>query len=127
MATSTARHRFEFKMLEWSESHSKTLCGNRRAMFVGLRPDGGVRRVYFAPSGETYEGQRKTALAESHQAWFLYNPSAETGTGYIEWFNLDRAVAERWLAKKLESEDFLDVRSTSSRKDWPSSWRVLIA
>lgn len=113
-------------MLEWAEQQSKLFCGNRRSMFVGLRPDGGVRRVYFAPSGETFEGQRKTALAESHQAWFLYNPSAETGTGYVEWFNLDKAVAERWLVRKVEADDLADVRGTSPRKEWPSSWRVLI-
>ncbi len=127
MPTSTARHRFEFRMLEWAETLSKSLCGERRAMFVGLRADGAVRRVYFAVGDETYEGERKNALAESHANWFLFTPHGETGSGYLEWFELDRRIAERWVGRKLVPEDFLDVRGTGARADWPTSWRVMIA
>lgn len=126
MPTSTARYRFEFRLLEWAETMGLTLCGDRRAMFVGLRPDGAVRRVYFAPNGESFEGGRKSALAETHAHWFLYTPHAEPGSGYLEWFALDRRVAERWLQRKLDPEDFLDVRGTGSRDDWPLTWRVIL-
>lgn len=114
-------------MLEWAEGLSKNLCGERRSLFVGLRPDGAVRRVYFAVGDESFEGERKNALAESHGKWFLYTPHAEPGTGYLEWLELDRRIAERWLAARLGPEDFLDVRASGSRPDWPTSWRVLIA
>lgn len=127
MATSTARYRFEFRMLEWAETLGKSLCGERRGLFVGLRPDGAVRRIYFAAGSESFEGERKNALAETHPHWFLYTPHGEPGTGYLEWFELDRRVAERWLAHRLQNEDFLDVRGPASRAEWPVSWRVLIA
>jgi hypothetical protein len=126
MQSSTARYRFEFRLLEWAEKQGRVLCGARRSMFVGVRPDGAVRRVYFAPQGESFEGNRKTTLAESHAHWFLYLPHAEPGSGYLEWFNLERAVAERWLELRLEAGDFLDVRAPGSREEWPVTWRVLL-
>ncbi len=127
MATSTARYRFEFRLLEWAENTGRTLCGDRRAMFVGVRPDTAVRRIYFAPALESFEGERKSALAESHAHWFLYTPHPEAGTGYLEWFALERKIAERWLQHKLEPEDFIDVRGPGTRNEWPATWRVLIA
>ena len=127
MPTSTARFRFEFLLLQWAQHLGESLCGERRAFFVGLRPDGGVRRIYFAPPGETFDGARKSALAESHAHWFLYTPHADPGSGYLEWFEVDRAVAERWIGRRLEPADFVDVRNQGGREQWPSTWRVLLA
>ncbi len=124
--TSTARYRFEFRMLEWCERTSRSLCGERRAMFVGVRPDGAVRRIYFAPAEQSFEGTRKTALTDTNEHWLLYNPYGEPGSGYVEWFALDRKVAERWLEHVLQVEDFIDVRSPTARNEWPASWRVIV-
>jgi hypothetical protein len=126
MPTSTARYRFEFRLLEWSEKLARNLCGERRALFVGLRPDGAVRRVYFAPAGDTFEGERKNNLAESHPSWFLYTPHPEPGAGYVEWFALERNIVERWLGVSLEADDFVDVRAAGKREDWPKTWRVWV-
>jgi len=113
-------------MLEWCERTSRALCGERRPMFVGVRDDGAVRRVYFGADGQPYEGVRKTALTENNEHWLLYNPYGEPGTGYVEWFALERRVAERWIEHTLQAEDYIDVRSTSAREDWPASWRVIV-
>jgi hypothetical protein len=127
MPSSTARFRFEFRMLEWAENLSRSLCGDRRALFVGLRADGAVRRVYFASGDESFEGDRKTRLAQSHPGWLLFLPHGEAGTGYVEWFGLDAKVAERWMAHRLDAADYVDVRGRSERTEWPTTWRVLVA
>jgi len=127
MPASTARYRFEFRLLEWSEKLTRNLCGERRALFIGLRPDGAPRRIYLAAAGEHYEGDRKNALTESHPQWFLYTPHGEAGAGYLEWYALDQRIVERWLDHTLEPADFLDVRGPASKNEWPTTWRVLIA
>lgn len=126
MTTSTARYRFEFRLFDWAEAFSRSLCGERRSCFIGLRADGSVRRVYFAQRGDPFDGERKSTLAESHGAWLLYAPYGEVGTGYLEWLELDREVAERWLGAPLEAADFMDVRSMGSREGWPRAWRMII-
>lgn len=125
MASGTARYRFEYRMLGWAEGLSRQLCGDRRATFVGLRDDGAVRRMYFAPAGEGFEGPRKVSLAETHARWFLYQPAAEVGGGYLEWFGLPQPVAERWLGQTLGRDDFVDVRADGARA-WPDAWRVVV-
>ncbi len=126
MPASTARYRFEFRLFDWAEATSRDLTGSRRAFFVGLRDDGSPRRLYFAKSGTPFDGDRKVKLAETHSRWFLYSPYDDSGTGYLEWLDLPRGVAEVWLKRKLEATDFLDVRSTSARDGWPDNWRVII-
>jgi hypothetical protein len=126
MATTTARYRFEYRMFDWAESFTRSLCGARRSFFIGLRTDGSIRRAYFAREGQTFDGERKTALVESHPVWILFSPYDEAGSGYLEWFNLNQAVAERWLQRGLETADFIDVRSNGNRDGWPSSWRVIV-
>lgn len=130
MPTSTARYRFEFRLLDWAETFGRGLCGARCSFFIGLREDGTVRRVYLAPPGDRLDGSKKAALAETYRAWFLYSPFEAPGTGYVEWLSLPRELAERWLQRPLEASDFLDVRSTpataAEREAWPDSWRVIV-
>ena len=126
MPTSTARYRFEFRLLDWAEAMSRDVVGSRRAFFIGFRDDGSPRRVYFASKGTPFDGERKERLAETHGRWFLYNPYDDAGTGYLEWLEMPRSAAETWLKRKLETTDFLDVRSTSAREGWPENWRVII-
>lgn len=126
MPTSTARYRFEFRLFDWAESVTRELAGERRSFFVGLREDGSPRRIYFARPEEPFDGDRKTQLAESHPIWFLYSPYDDPGAGYLEWFNLPQGVAERWMKRKLEPADFIDVRSTGTRDGWAESWRVIV-
>jgi len=126
MATSTARYRFEFRLFDWAESFTRSLCGDRRSFFLGLRRDGSVRRIYFSRPGAPFDGDRKSALAESHPVWLLYAPYGEVGSGYLEWFDLERPIAERWLGQPLDDADFMDVRSLGSRDGWPTSWRMII-
>ncbi|MEQ1504856.1 MAG: hypothetical protein ABMB14_21655 [Myxococcota bacterium] len=124
--TSTARYRFEFRLHDWARQLSVGLCGKRAAFFLGMRDDGSIRRIYFAPSGEPFDGATKTQLAEAHPKWFLYLPYDDDGA-YLEWLGVDRKLAERWIGRKLEAVDFLDVRSTGAREEWPESWRVIVS
>mgnify|MGYP001359797592 CR=1 FL=1 len=126
MPTSTARYRFEFRMFDWVQGLSRSLCGTRTSLFIGIRKDGSMRRIYFARPTKGFDGDQKSTLAESHPAWLLYQPYEELGSGYLEWFGLDRKIAERWLSDNLTEADFLDVRSKDSRDDWPSAWRVIV-
>jgi hypothetical protein len=126
MTTSTARYRFEYRIFDWAERFSGQICGNRRAFFIGLRQDGSVRRVYFAQGGDPFDGKRKDALAAAYSTWFLYSPYSDQGSGYVEWFELDLEVVERWLQAILDATDFADVRSTGSRDGWPRSWRMIV-
>jgi hypothetical protein len=123
---STARYRFEFQLFEWAEDLSKDLCGDTRCFFIGLRPEGSVRRIYFARPGAPFSGERKRVLADGHLHWFLYHPYGDPGAGYVEWYDLDQAVSERWLKRKLERGDFEDVRGGGALHAWPSSWRVIL-
>ena len=127
MPTSTSRYRFEFRLHDWAQRLSTDLCGERCAFFVGLRDNGTLRRTYFAQPDQPFDGTRKAALAEAHPRWFLYSPYEEEGSAYLEWLGLDQAIAERWLGRRFELADFLDVRSTGTRDGWPESWRVIIA
>ena len=126
MANSTARYRFEFRVFDWAENLSRSLTGGRRAFFIGLRSDGSIRRIYFARPRQSFDGERKEALAESHSMWLLFSPHEEPGAGYVEWLNLGQPVAERWLARCLDPADFMDVRSDVGRDGWPTNWRVII-
>ncbi|MBT3223269.1 MAG: hypothetical protein HN348_29705 [Proteobacteria bacterium] len=126
MTTSTARFRFEFRVFDWAETLSRDLCGERCSFFIGIREDGSVRRLYFARGDVSFSGDRKSALAESHPVWFFYSPHDDLGAGYLEWFNLPRSLVERWLKRRLEAHDFIDVRATGAREEWPENWRVLI-
>lgn len=123
--SSTARYPFEFRLLDWAEQFSLQISGARRAFFVGLREDGSVRRLYSSKPHEVYDGERKHTMARSHSVWFLYVPHDEKGSGYVEWYELDPGIVERWTARPLSPEDFADVRGGSAREGWPSSWRVL--
>lgn len=125
-STTTARYRFEFRILKWAEEQSRRLCGSRHAMFIGLRPDCSVRRVYFAPAGEGWSTENKRALTEAHPAWLLYLPYEEPASGYLEWAEVPREVFERWLERSFEVVDFQDVRTTSARDQWPRTWQVIV-
>lgn len=125
MTMGTARFRFEYRLLGWAEGLSRQLNGDLRGTFVGLRDNGAVRRVYFAPAGEAFEGPRKVSLAETYPRWFLYQPGADVGSGYLEWFGVQRPVAERWLGQLLGRDDFVDVRADGAR-EWPDAWRVRV-
>lgn len=127
MPTSTTRYRFEFRLHEWAERFSTGLCGTRTAFFVGLRDDGSIRRVYFAVPGTPFDGANKAALAEAYPRWFLYLPYDEDGSAYLEWLGVGRSQAERWLGRRFEAADFMDVRSSGERDEWPESWRVIVA
>lgn len=127
MPTSTARYRFEFRLHEWAERFSASLCGARVAFFVGFRDDGTIRRVYFAQPGVPFDGANKAALAEAYPKWFLYLPYDEEGSAYLEWLGVDRPLAERWLGRRFAATDFLDVRTSGGRDEWPESWRVIVA
>ncbi|MBW2254260.1 MAG: hypothetical protein JRI25_06630 [Deltaproteobacteria bacterium] len=126
MPKSTARYRFEFRVHDWAVSTSRALCGRRTGFFIGMRDDASLRRIYFPRPGRAFSGDRKNAMAEAHPVWLLYAPYEEPGSAYLEWFNLDRSIVERWLEGKLGPEDFLDVRNTESREDWPPTWRVIV-
>ena len=126
MSTSTARYRFEFRLFDWAETLSRGLCGSRTSYFVGLRDDASVRRIYFASDGMQFDGEQKTQLAATYTRWFLYTPYEDPGTGCLEWYGLERATAERWLARAFEPVDFLDVRATGTRDEWPTNWRVVV-
>ena len=126
MATSTARFRFEFRLFDFAESFSRQLAGGRRSLFIGLRHDGSTRRVYFGKRGEAFDGEKKNQLVATHPVWFLYQPHDEPGSGYLEWYGLDRTVAERWLGGTLRPEDFVDVRASGNRDTWPDAWRVIV-
>jgi hypothetical protein len=125
VAQPTSRYRFEFRLHDWAERLGRSLCGEPIAFFVGLRDDGSPRRIYFAGAGSPIDGPAKAALAEAYQSWFLYLPHDE-GSAYLEWLGLEQAVAERWLGKRLDASDFLDVRQTGTREGWPDSWRVIV-
>jgi hypothetical protein len=125
MGNSTARYRFEFRLFERAEAFSRLLTGGRTSIFIGLRTDGTLRRIYLTRPGESFDGEAKTQLVEAHASWALYVPHAEPGSGYLEWFELDRRAVERWLGERLEEADFIDVRARGQRDEWPRSWRVL--
>ncbi len=127
MPTSTARYRFEFRLFDWAEHTARGLAGDRISFFIGFRDDGTLRRIYFAPAGELIDGERKAKLADAHGCWFLYAPYDAEGTAYLEWLAVPQATVERWLRRRLEASDFMDVRSTGARDAWPDTWRVIIA
>lgn len=120
-----ARCRFEYRLLQWAEEMSFRWNGDRRAMFVGLRDDGGVRRVYFAPAAESFDGDRRAALAQTYRRWFSYAPGPEAGTGALAWSGVAQPLAERWIGAALGREDFVDVRDGGPRP-WPEAWQVVV-
>jgi hypothetical protein len=124
--SSTARYRFEFRLFEWAETLSRDLCGDSRCFFIGLRPEGAARRVYFARAGAPFSPERKRVLVDGHLGWFLFHPVEFRAAGYVEWYDLDAFVVERWTRQRLEPADFEDVRGGGSLHAWPTSWRVIL-
>ena len=55
MSQSTARFRFEFRILKWSEGFIGGLSGSRTSFFIGLREDGSIRRVYVSHGSLGFE------------------------------------------------------------------------
>ncbi len=125
MATSTSRYRFEHRLHDWAASLSRSLCGERRAMFVGVRSDGSVRRIYLASPTDRWDADRKATLVAAHPCWLLYVPHDQDGHAYVEWYELDRRLAELWVGGAFTPDDYADVRSQSAHEGWPESWRVL--
>lgn len=114
-------------MHEWARRFIIDLAGAPCAFFLALRDNGTVRRVYVAQPEQPFTPEQKASLADTHPRWLLYSPYIEEGSAYLEWLGVDRALAERWLGRRLGVEDFLDVRATGNREGWPDSWRVIIA
>ena len=122
----TARYRFEFRLLDWAQRFARGLAGRRVAFFIGFRGDGTVRRVYLAPPGREFEPDQKRRLAESYASWFLFVPAEDPGKGYVEWLQMPRDRAEQWLGEAFVAEDFVDVRHSETKDDFPTSWRVIL-
>ncbi len=120
--TGTARYGFEDRIRAFAEAFSTQWTGGRRAFFVGLRPDGGPRRVYFA-GDEPFDAEQKDRLVSAHPRWFLYLPHQD-GT-YLEWLDVDRATFERWLGAPLGPDALADRMSTGARASFPVAWRVI--
>lgn len=125
MSKPTARYRFEFRMHDWARDLARRLAGRRVSLFIGLRADGTVRRVYAARPGESFDFERKAAMTEAHQSWLLYRPHEDPDAAYLEWLDLDQKVAEGWLGGSFGEQDFVDVRGHESKAGWPTSWRVI--
>ena len=115
MSQSTARFRFEFRILKWSEG------------FIGLREDGSIRRVYVSHGSLGFESMARQQLIDSYPRWFLYEPQVELECATVEWMGLSAECAERWLGEPLDGGDFQDVRHEGSLQGWPESWRVRFA
>jgi hypothetical protein len=125
--TSSARYRFEFRVLKWAEGFTRMMCGERRSMFLGFRSDGSVRRVYLTPTATGWTPEKRAELIATHGSWLFYTPYEEGGTGYLEWSAVAQEVLERFLDKRFEATDFVDVRTTSVRDRWPDTWQVIVA
>lgn len=121
--TGTARYVFEERIRAFAEAFAVRWGGGRRAFFVGLRSDGGARRIYFSGADEPFDAAQKERLVEAHARWFLYLPHPD-GT-YLEWLDVDRATFERWMGEPLGADALVDERSTGARGAFPAAWRVL--
>ena len=127
MSQSTARFRFEFRILKWSEGFIGRLSGSRTSFFIGLREDGSIRRVYVSHGSLGFESMARQQLIDSYPRWFLYEPQVELECATVEWMGLSAECAERWLGEPLDGGDFQDVRHEGSLQGWPESWRVRFA
>jgi hypothetical protein len=125
-SASTVRYRFEHRLHDWATSWVQRLCGRTCGFFVGFREDGSVRRVYLAHPERELSGDEKQALVQRYTSWFLFHPYDDREGGYLEWFALPQSQVETWLGRSLDATDFIDVRETGSREDWPESWRVIV-
>lgn len=124
--STTARYPFEHHLHAWARRWVQGLCGRTCGVFIGLREDGSVRRVYLAHPERELSGEEKQALVSRYNHWFLYHPY-EDGGAYLEWFSLSQRWPETWLQRALEADDFLDGDSGGRREGWPESWRVIVA
>lgn len=123
---STVRYPFELHLHTWARDWAQGLCGRTCGVFVGLREDGSVRRVYLAHPDRELSGDEKQELVARYNHWFLYHPY-EGGGAYLEWFALSQRWPETWLGRALEPADFRDGDTGEARAGWPESWRVIVA
>lgn len=126
MPKPTARYRFEHRLARWAEGLSRTLMGRRVAFFVGLRPDGSVRRIYWLPPGQELDADKKATLAQAYKHWFVYSPYPDSPESYLEWLELDAEVAAIWLDGALADDQLLDVSGEGALEEWPRGWRVIV-
>lgn len=121
----TARYPFEHRLARWAEALSRSVTGRRCALFVGFRPDGTVRRVYFMPPGAPLDGVRKTALADAYRSWFLYSPYEDAGV-YLEWLGLPAGVIATWTGDAPAPGDLAPLHGDGPLSEWPEAWRVIV-
>ena len=112
-------------MASWARKFSIQMTGRACSFFVGFRPDGTLRRVYFELPEVDLMGERKAALADMYTRWFLFAvDEQERAIGYVEWLDLPQNTAERWIGRSLGDEDFTE---SGHRLDgWPTHWRVIV-
>ena len=125
MSTSTSRYAFEDAIAVWARDFSIQMTGRVCSFFVGFRPDGTLRRVYFGLPEADLLGERKAALADMYTHWFLFAvDGGERAIGYVEWLDLPQGTVERWIGRSLADEDFTE---SGRRLDgWPTHWRVIV-
>lgn len=126
MPVSTARFRFEYRLLDWAEASSRAWTGARVEFFVALREDGSLRRIYFGTPNAPWDGEQKTSMAQASPRWFLYLPDEEPGRGYLEWSALPVAVVRTWLDRAVQAADLADVGGGAPLDHWPEGWRVVL-
>jgi hypothetical protein len=76
--------------------------------------------------GRGLSGKRKERLVEHYDAWFLFSPSSDAPSVYLEWLGVSAEVMARWLEAPVEPGDLADVRGAKDLESWPSSWRVIV-
>jgi hypothetical protein len=123
--STTCRYPFEVLVESWAARWSTQLVGARAAFFVGLRDDGSVRRVYTSRADRPLTGEQKQLLGQEYRRWMLYLPYEQPGMAYLEWLDLPREAAERWIGRPFAPNDFTDAHG-ASREEWPTSWRVIV-
>lgn len=125
MPQPTARFPFEHRLAKWAQGVAIAVTGHRCALFVGFRPDGSVRRIYFMPPGQPLDGEKKTALADAYRSWFLYSPYAGEQGAYVEWLGLPADRIGTWTGSRPTAADLAPTHGDALAA-WPDAWRVIV-
>jgi hypothetical protein len=119
----TSKYGFEWKILQWASSLSRTFTGHPHFPFLVLmNTDGVADRLVFGSGPEQHDEAHWRQLQDTAPAWMAYDPFEGPVYQYLSWKGIDQRTVERLIGTSLLPQDFTAAGVTIA---FPENWGVM--